>query len=103
MSTADTREQITFKKRIGVERTLVALSHHRDGKGGHVFGLKVDEVMRQTGLDEQEALQTLEELERLKICGPHTCQESTAGPYAIRYRLVEGVEVSVTVTRLPKQ
>ncbi|MBI3255545.1 MAG: hypothetical protein HYZ63_01090 [Candidatus Andersenbacteria bacterium] len=65
-------------------RMLAILAEQVDGHG---IGMPEADLVKQSGLSDQEALRCLASLEREKIVHSQLNQEGTAGPYARRYRL----------------
>lgn len=81
-------------ERLG--RVLAAFANQGPGRG---FGLKLDELVKSTGLNDQEVLGHLYGLEKVGAIVQRVCQEGSCGPYSIRFALAEGIEISVVITK----
>lgn len=70
----------------------VLLSEARDSRS---WGMTEEELIKKTGGDQQETMKSLGALLRQQVIIFHITQEGTAGPYAHRYRLADGIDVAV--------
>jgi hypothetical protein len=63
------------------------------------IGLTEDELVKQSGLEENDVLKQVALLEYEEFVRSFICQEGSAGPYARRYKLVSDVTVKLEVSR----
>ncbi|MEK9177603.1 MAG: hypothetical protein AAB777_00610 [Patescibacteria group bacterium] len=63
------------------------------------IGSTQEEAIKASGLEADNALRQLARLEREGFVRSFLCQEGTAGPFARRYRLADGIEIEVKASR----
>lgn len=67
------------------------------GKGS--IGLTEGEITKESGLTMEKALYEVAKLEREGFVRSFLCQEGTSGPYARRYKLADGIELKLEISR----
>lgn len=77
---------------VNVMPVLAALVRKRQS-----IGLTEDDLT--SGLSRDETLSEVAELERGGFVRSFLCQEGTSGPYARRYKLVDGIDIKLEVSR----
>lgn len=64
----------------------------------HVYGVPEEEILKISGLEQQEFLKALRFLLENRLIAHQVNQESTAGPYAHRYKLEQNAVVTLEIS-----
>lgn len=68
-------------------------------RGKASIGLTEEELTKGSGLAKDDALREVAKLEKDGFIRSFLCQEGTAGPYARRYKLTDGTEIKLEISR----
>lgn len=63
---------------------------------GRAMGVVEDELQKKSGLEQQDFLRQICRLEEAKLVQSFVSQETTAGTYARRYRILPNVMIKIT-------